>query len=131
MPQKQVIEYDDLLPHGPNVPHAVRVGDLIEFSAVRPQRPDGSVGESFQEQAHDALDNLRQMLVREGLTHKHVVKVVVFCTDAAAVPALNDEWAKFFPKEDRPARVFVGVAFTARRGTYFTFDVTARADIEA
>ena len=131
MPKKQVLEYEGLLPHGPNVPHAVRVGDLIDFSAVRPQRADGSVAESAEEQARDTLENLRALLDKEGLTHKHVVKVVVFCTDAAAIPALNEAWAKFFPKEDRPARVFVGVPFLARRGTYFTFDVSARADIEA
>ena len=135
MPSKEVLQYEGLLPHGPNVPHGVRVGNLIEYSAVRPQKPDGSptgsVSETPLQQARDTLDNLRLLLEREGLTYKNVVKVTVFCTSPEAIPGINEAWAEFFPKEHRPARVFVGVPFVARRDTYMTFDVTVRTDIEA
>ena len=130
MPAKQLIVHDDFLPHGPNVPHAVRVGDLIEYSAIRPARPDGSTGDTMEEQAEDVFANFERLLERDGLSWKHVVKVRVYVTSQPMIRAVNDVWGRKFGTDVRPARVVIGAAFLAGQNTMTTFDATALASID-
>ena len=130
MAKKELIVHEGFMPHGPNVPHAVKVGNVIEYSAIRPARPDRTTGETMEEQAQDVFANFERLLTEDGLTWKDVVKVRVYVTKQEMIRAVNDVWATKFPADIRPARVVIGAAFLAGENTMTTFDATARTDID-
>ena len=41
MAEKELVQFDGFLKHGPTVPHGVKFGDFVFFSAIRPPKPDG------------------------------------------------------------------------------------------
>ena len=130
MATKQLIVHEGFMPHGPNVPHGVKVDSVIEYSAIRPARPDRTVGETMEEQAHDVFANFERLLELDGLTWKDVVKVRVYVTKQEMIGAVNAIWGEKFPADIRPARVVIGAAFLAGENTMTTFDATARTDLD-
>ena len=60
-------------------------------------------------QAEQALKNLSAVLAEAGLGTENVVKTVVFITDMANFPAVNEVYKKYF-SAPYPARSCVAVA---------------------
>ena len=128
MAAKQLVNYTGFMPHGPNVPHGVRVGDVIEYSAIRPAKADASTDPDIAQQAEQAFENLRMLLEKEGLDFRAVTKVRVYVTKPEYIAAMNQVWYRHFPIDSNPAaRIVIGAAFLPGNDTKLSLDVTARA----
>jgi enamine deaminase RidA (YjgF/YER057c/UK114 family) len=102
------------LPHGATPmsstrPAGVDAGDYVYISGQGAQRPDGSMPDSFAEQARQALDNVKAVVEASGLTMKHVVYVQVYLEDADQYPVLTEVFSKYFPGVP-PAGAVLGIA---------------------
>ncbi len=87
----------------------VDAGDYLYVSGQGPRRPDGSTPPTFAEQARQALENVRAVVVAAGLTMEHVVYLQVYLEDVGRQGELDSVCTGAFPKEP-PARAVVGVA---------------------
>ncbi len=103
MPKKELIQFEGFLRHGPNVPHGVRFGNLVFFSAIRPPKPDGTVAETPEEQAEDAFSNLQRLMEGLGGSLRDVLSVQVFLGDSAHIRPMNAVWDRLFAKNENPA----------------------------
>jgi reactive intermediate/imine deaminase len=105
---------------------AVRVGELL-FTAGQPgiNPATGLVaGPTFEEQARQALENLRAVLEDGGSSMDHVVKATCFVADAAAFPTLNRLFEEYFPAAP-PVRSTPVVSLP--QGLLFSIDAVAVA----
>ena len=103
MPKKELVNFEGFLRHGPNVPHGVKFGDFVFFSAIRPPKPDGSYATTPEEQAEDVFANLTRLMEGLGGTLDDVLHVQVFVGDAAYIRPMNQVWYRLFPMETNPA----------------------------
>jgi 2-iminobutanoate/2-iminopropanoate deaminase len=95
----------------PNAPNsalfsqAIRAGSTIYVSGTAGIDPATGqlAGSTIQEQARQALVNCETILRAAGATRADVVEALVLLARPDDFPGLNEEWAKFFPK-DPPAR---------------------------
>ena len=87
---------------------AIDAGDYVYISGQGGQRPDGSIPAKFEEQASQALENIKAIVEAAGLSMKHVVYVQVYLQDVNNYEALNTIFAKYFPTTP-PARAVLGV----------------------
>lgn len=127
MSEKELIHYDGFMPHGPNVPHGIRLGNLIMYSAIRPAKPDRSTDDNAEDQARQAFENLRMLLDKEGADFTNVVKVRVYVTDPSYIREMNKVWYEHFPMETNPAaRIVIGTPFLPGENTMISLDVTAQ-----
>jgi len=97
---------------------AVRTGNLVFLSGNIGNRPgtlelvEGGIGPETEQ----ALTNIRTVLEQIGLSMDDVVKCTVFLADIDDYQAMNEVYARFFPK-DPPARSTLaasGLALGAR-----------------
>ena len=97
---------------------AVRTGNLVFLSGQIGNRPGtlelvpGGIGPETEQ----TLSGIRTLLEELGLSLADVVKCTVFLADIADYPAMNEVYARFFPK-DPPARSTLaarGLALGAR-----------------
>jgi 2-iminobutanoate/2-iminopropanoate deaminase len=91
---------------------AVRVEGMFLFTAGQiPLEPVSGelVGKTAAEQAEQALKNLQAVLKAGGSDLAHVVKTTVFLQSMSDFAAVNEVYARFFPKNP-PARSTVAVA---------------------
>jgi len=66
----------------------VRPGRRLLFvSGQIPERNDGTVPETFEEQCHVVWDNVAAILVSAGMTLADIVKVTTFLTDTGQADA--------------------------------------------
>ena len=72
---------------------------------------DGGV----EEQTRQALTNLQNILISNGLDMRHVVKTTVFLKDMSDFASMNAVYAEFF-KNDPPARSTIQVAALPKDG---------------
>ena len=89
---------------GPYSPGA-RAGALVYSSGQTSLDPAGNVVgiEDVGTQTVETLKNLTAVLAAGGATLDDVVKTTVYLTDLRHYDAMNEAYAKFFPKEP-PAR---------------------------
>jgi len=87
----------------------VDAGDYVYLSGQGAQRPDGSVPHKFEEQASQALENIKTIVEAAGLNLDHIVYVQVYLEDVGNYRKLNDAFAKYFPGTP-PARAVLGVS---------------------
>ena len=87
----------------------VDAGDYVYLSGQGAQRPDGSVPDKFEEQASQALENIKTIVEAAGLDLEHVVYVQVYLEDVSNYQKLNEVFAKYFPTTP-PARAVLGVS---------------------
>ena len=87
-----------------------RHGDTIYVSGFPPFDPEtGRVIEcSIQRQTELVLDQMKLCLEAAGSSLGDVLKCNVYCTSVAKFAAVNEIYARYFPK-DPPARIFVNV----------------------
>jgi len=89
---------------------AVKAGGFVFVSGQIPLTPEGELVEgSLEDQARQALSNLKAILEAAGSGLDRVVQVTAYLTDIAAFQAFNRVYAEFF-REPYPARAVVGVA---------------------
>jgi enamine deaminase RidA (YjgF/YER057c/UK114 family) len=70
--------------------HAIRVEGAAKRLVISGQigvAPDGTVIEEGEKQIDQALANVKAILAAEGMTFHDVVKMTVFLTDPALIPA--------------------------------------------
>jgi enamine deaminase RidA (YjgF/YER057c/UK114 family) len=84
--------------HGRPYEWAILAGGVLYTAAV-PVRQDGSVESGdIAAQARLTLANLAHTLERAGGSMVDVTQVMLYVTDSASIPAINEVWAKAFPK---------------------------------
>jgi 2-iminobutanoate/2-iminopropanoate deaminase len=90
---------------------AVRRGDLIATSLQTARDPQSGtlVGQDPAAQIHRCLCNLQAILEAAGSSLAGALRVTVYLTDLAALPAVDLVYADFFPV-DAPAREVIGVS---------------------
>jgi reactive intermediate/imine deaminase len=88
---------------------AVRVGDVLYLSGQVGNLPGTLelVPGGIAAEAHQALENIRSILTRNGSNLERVVKCTVFLANIGDWPAFNQVYVRFFP-ENPPARSALG-----------------------
>jgi 2-iminobutanoate/2-iminopropanoate deaminase len=89
---------------------AVRAGGFLFLSGQIPLDPAtmAVVPGSVSDQAERVMKNIKGVLESQGLDMSDVVKATVFIKDMNDFAAVNEVYAKYFPK-DAPARSCVEV----------------------
>ena len=89
---------------------ALDLGSMVFVSGQIPVDPaTGKMADSVEEQAVQALTNLKNVLAAAGVGMENVVKTVVFLADLADFATVNGIYESFF-KSPYPARSCVQVA---------------------
>ena len=106
-----VVSTNELAPPGGHYSHAVRFGDLVFVSGQLGVRPDGShtAHLPFEDQVHQALENVLTALRSAGATAADVLKVTAYIVDVERWPRFNALYAEVMGNA-RPARTVVPVA---------------------
>jgi 2-iminobutanoate/2-iminopropanoate deaminase len=110
--ERNVIVAPDAPPAIGPYSHAVRAGSLLFCSGQIPLDPESGelVGATAAEQARRCLENLQAVCAAAGTTLAAAVRLTIYMTDMERFTEVNEAYAKFFPSDDPPARVTVGVA---------------------
>lgn len=89
---------------------AIEVDGFVYTSGVIPVNPATGeiVGSTAQEQAEQAIGNLKNLLEASGSSMNQVVKTVVFIKNMDDFGDINEVYGKYFP-EPYPARSCVEV----------------------
>ena len=101
-------------PHAPAAigpySQALRSGHMVFVSGQIPVDPaTGLMADSIEEQAKQALTNLKNVLQAAGLRMDQVIKTTVFLADLKDFPTVNAVYESFF-QAPYPARSCVQVA---------------------
>ena len=89
---------------------AVVSGNLVYCSGQIPINPQtGEIPQGVQQQAHQALTNVKNLLSAAGTSIEKVIKTSVFIKDMNDFTAINEIYAQYFT-EPFPARSCVEVA---------------------
>ena len=104
-------------------PQALAAGPFVFVSGQGPLLPDSNEparGE-FAAQVRQTLANVGAILCAANLGMEHIVKMTVYLSDLANVPAFNEVYERLIP-EPRPARTLVQAGL---RGIDVEVDVIA------
>ncbi len=96
-----------------NYSAAIDAGDYVYISGQGGTRPDGSIPMKFDDQASQALENIRTIVEAAGLSMKHIVYIQVYLEDVTKYEELNRVFAKYFT-ETPPARAVLGVSHASQ-----------------
>jgi 2-iminobutanoate/2-iminopropanoate deaminase len=98
--------------------HAVRAGDLLFVTGQLSQNPEtGNVERgSIEEQTHQVMQNLKQVLDHAGTSFDRVTMARVFITDFRWLQTVNEVYATYFEGGQFPARTAIGVTALAGFG---------------
>ncbi|KGE19563.1 RidA family protein [Paenibacillus wynnii] len=95
---------------------AIAAGNWVYTSGQLGMNPEtGDLAEGVQEQARQALNNVKAILEEAGASLEHVVKTTVFLKDMNDFAAVNEIYSTFFT-EPYPARSAVEVARLPKDG---------------
>jgi 2-iminobutanoate/2-iminopropanoate deaminase len=110
MRRKAVISSEAAPPAIGPYSQAILAGGFIFTSGQLPLDREGKLIEGdILAQARQCLENLKAILEAAGAGLEDLVKVTVYVTDLRDFAAINEVYARYFPKEP-PARSFVQVA---------------------
>lgn len=105
---RHAITGPDIPTAGPYSP-AIRAGDLLFISGQIPVDHEGKlVPGGIEEQARQAMENLKRVLAAAGATLKDLVKVTIYLADMNDFAAVNEVYGSYFDLEP-PARACVAV----------------------
>lgn len=90
-------------------------------------RPDGTLGRTMREQTEQLLENIREVLRREGGSMDDIVRVRVYATqvDSASLRDIHDVRSKFWTEGKYPASTLVRVSQLVRDGALIEIDADA------
>lgn len=112
--------------------HTVRVpagSDLVFVAGQVGAGRDGAIGQGVRAQTRQALKNLKACLAAQGLTTGDVVRLTVYLTDRAHIPAMRDERRAVFETSSLPTSTLLIVSGLASPELLVEIDaVAARAD---
>lgn len=93
-----------------------RHGDTIYVSGLPPFDPmTGEIVDGpIEQQTEVVLEQLKRCVETAGSSLERVVRCTVYCTSVDKFAAINEIYARYFPK-DPPARMFVNVPAWPRR----------------
>ncbi|MCL6603346.1 MAG: RidA family protein [Paenibacillus sp.] len=95
---------------------AIAAGNWVYTSGQLGLNPEtGDLVEGVQEQARQALNNVKAILEEAGASLEHVVKTTVFLKDMNDFAAVNEVYSTFF-SEPYPARSAIEVARLPKDG---------------
>jgi len=104
-----------------------RAGDFYYISGQVGVDPiAGTCGSTTAAQTKQALENLRQLLAKEGLGLGHVIKTTIYLTDMGDFGKVNSIYSEYFAPH-KPARSTVAVRELPRVGG----KVPIKVEIEA
>lgn len=89
----------------PTYSQAVKAAGLVFVSGTAPTDPATGAfkGTTIQEQTRQCLENIRAILEEAGSSLDKLVSATIVLADEDDFPGMNEEWARWFPK-DPPAR---------------------------
>jgi 2-iminobutanoate/2-iminopropanoate deaminase len=100
---------------------------LIYTSGQIGLKPNGElIGDGVEEQTHQVLQNLQNILEAAGAELTDVIKTTIFLDDMSDFGAINEIYASYF-KEHRPVRSTVAVK-TLPRNVKIEIDCIALAN---
>jgi 2-iminobutanoate/2-iminopropanoate deaminase len=99
-------------PRGPYSPAIVSGGFVFVAgqAAINPKTDELELGD-IQSETRRTLENIKAILEAAGSSLKDVVRVGVFLSNMKNFAAMNEIYAKFFPKNP-PARTTVGASLS-------------------
>jgi reactive intermediate/imine deaminase len=115
-------EVEFLQPYGPTTrpfSPAVRVGNLLYLAGqmgTAPSAAGGVVPGGIQAETRQAMENIKDVLLKVGSSMDKVVKCTVFLADMKEWDAMNEVYKTFFANGKFPARSAVGVNGLALNG---------------
>jgi reactive intermediate/imine deaminase len=104
-------------PFATNLPfsESVQVGNLLYLSGQLGVDESGQVVPGgVQAETRQAMEHIRGILARRGLTFDNVVKCLVMMADMSEWSAMNEVYITYFSKDRLPARSAMGVGSLAR-----------------
>jgi 2-iminobutanoate/2-iminopropanoate deaminase len=101
----RVIVHTDAAPTAATYSQAVKAGGLVFVAGQGPIDPTTGeiVGTTIQEQTAQCLRNVSAILQAAGSSLEKAVSATFILADPDDFAGMNEEWAKWFPKE-QPAR---------------------------
>ena len=88
---------------------ATVAGGFVEVSGQVGLATDFSIPDDMREQARNAFTNLKNVLEAAGSDLEHVMHLTQYFTNILEVPAVDEVFAEFFPK-NYPARTVIGIS---------------------
>jgi len=96
-------------PGAPFLSQAIVSGDTIYVSGQIYNKPDGTMAEgSVKEKLDQIMQNISTILGAAGSSLDNIIKVVIYVTDMAQMPELNEVYPTYF-KQPFPVREAVCV----------------------
>lgn len=101
---REVISTSDA-PSSPLFSQGIKVNGHVHVSGLVgvDVRSGGLAGPTIQQQTRQALANCQAVLTAAGASLADVVEVGILLAEPSDFPAMNEEWARWFPT-DPPAR---------------------------
>ena len=108
---KQIIATDNAPAAIGPYSQAIDCGAMLITSGQLPIDPaTGEMPQGIEAQTHQALENIKAILLSAGMTMNNVVKTTVFLQDMHDFSAMNGVYSTFFAAGQCPARSAVEVA---------------------
>ena len=103
-----------------------REGSIRDYE-LQLVRPDGTLPRTMREQTQQLLENIREVLRREGGTMDDIVRVRVYATqvDAASLRDIHEVRSTFWTQGTYPASTLVRVSQLIRDGALIEIDADA------
>ncbi len=92
--------------------HAVKAGDFIFVTGqmpTLPNNPDALVSNDVEEQTHQVMKNLMDVLKQSGSSLERVTFVRVYLVNFQDFDKVNKIYKSYFDKNKLPARTCIGV----------------------
>jgi len=106
--------------------NGVMVGNTLYLAGTIGFDPQtGRPPAQIEDEAHRALDNLKEVLAQAGMTMDDLVSVTVFCPDLSLYDNFNAVYKTYF-KKDLPARAFIGSGSLLRGGHFEVMGVAVK-----
>lgn len=102
--KEKILTQNAPAPIGPYSQAVVAEGKYLFISGQIPFTPEGNlVGETIEEQTHQAIKNIAAILTEAGLSLENVVKTTVLMVDLGDFMKMNTIYDSYFGSS-RPAR---------------------------